>query len=162
MANHQHSVFVQPQRSTEVQNRVTMVVDGHFLEADTGNTTFVRHAYDRSMHSGLSAFQSNVRLAPGERVEIPIGKCIAGKCQYILSHQAPKTMAFSNAQEARETYSSMRKAIDSNNVVLFDAEGHQIGYIPMNEACVMFFTGKVYAESQLTTAILNVTVLPGK
>lgn len=149
---HTELVFSHPAPVTE--DRVTVVINGHFAETDTEQTTDFRLSYNRVLPSGLSAVKSTIRVFPGTRVEIPVGQLDPENCQLFMAHEIPRQVMSAPADNP------LRVASETNRIMLTNEQGDVLGWIPAKAGCVHHFPGKVFAESTSALALLSVTAFP--
>lgn len=152
MSQHNHAIFTRPNGEAIEKDRCTVVITAHYQEYDSP-TTHIRFAYDRTQPVDDKPYQTTMRvdLSP---TEIDIGRLKWGQCEVVLGHQLARISQLS------ETADILREAQKNNKIELLDANLKTIGWILPDRACLMHFSGPVFARSTKATAILHITALP--
>lgn len=154
MAQHKQEIRVNPSGTPVNEDRATIIISGHYQEWAPPNTTHVRYAFDRLLPTEYIPFQAPQRINPGTRVPINLGHLEPGRCELILGHNL---ITIPKGSQAGDMLLEAQKA---NTIKITNADGYEIGEIRPNRACVMHFSGQLFAESTTSTAFLHVTAFP--
>ena len=154
MAQHKQEVRVVSAGAPVNEDRATLIISGHYQEWSPSNTTHVRYAFDRLMAPENIPFQAPQRINPGVRVPVNTGHLEPGRCELILGHN------FITIPQGSSGGAMLQEAQKANTIRIFNADGYEIGVIHPNRACMMHFTGQLFAECTSATAFLHVTAFP--
>lgn len=153
MTQHKHSINVLPSGSPVEQDRCTVVISAHYQEWDSP-TTHVRWAFDRLLPPEYKPYQNTQRVNPGAPIQVDIGGLAWGRCELVLGHQLVRV------SPDNPSAAILQEAQNSNKIRITNIDGTEIGIIHPNRACVMQFSGPIFAEATGATAILHITALP--
>jgi hypothetical protein len=131
------------------EDRFTILVQGHYQEFETGQTTIARWAYDRLVPAENSAFQANIRVQPGTKTPLPL-PADCSKYELALGHKAPQ-MASPDEQFKQQ------QAL--NQIQVWDGE-KVIQNIGLDRIAFGQYTGPLFVSSTRATAILHITAFP--
>lgn len=131
------------------EDRFTMVVQGHYLDFETGSTTISRWAYDRKHQSGLSCFQTNIKVQPGTKSPLVLPE---GCEQYelLLGHKLPNMQSSNPILEEQQNL---------NQIQIWQGE-KVIATIGPDRMAFGQFYGPLFVSSTRATAILHLTAFP--
>jgi hypothetical protein len=131
------------------EDRFTILVQGHYQEFETGQTTIARWAYDRLVPSENSAFQANIRVQPGTKTAIPI-PMDCSKYELLLGHKAPQMLAKDGLLADQQKL---------NEIEVWDGE-KMIQTVGLDRIAFGRYTGPLFVSSTRATAILHITAFP--
>jgi hypothetical protein len=151
MTNRNEEQYLTTQGSPKTVNddRFTLVVQGHYLEFETGQTTVARWACDRLVPSKHSSLQQNIKINPGEKKEILLPEP-CGSYELLLGHKVPQL------QQRNDLLETQQKL---NTIEIYNESG-LVGTIGPERMMYGQFSGKLYASSTRSTSILHISAFP--
>lgn len=151
MTNRQEEQFIKSNGvpKTINEDRFTILLQGHYQEFETGQTTVARWAYDRLVPSENSAFQANMRVQPGVKTPLAL-PADCRKYELVLGHKLPQMLT------KNEQLLEQQKL---NAIELWDGE-KVIQLIGPDRIAFGNYTGPLFVSATRATAILHITAFP--
>lgn len=134
---------------TVKEDRFTMVVQGHYLDFETGSTTISRWAYDRKHASGLSCFQTNIKVQPATKSPILLPED-CGRYELLFGHKLPNMQGSNAILEEQQNLNAIQIWQDEKVIATIGADRMAFGQ----------FVGPLFVSSTRATAILHITAFP--
>ena len=135
-------------------DRSTIVIQASHQEWDPAELTHVRAGWDSVSDRSCLPSQVTHKIGPGERVELELGDAEPNNRQILLYHKN----VFIPKSEDQEVFAKAQK---DNTMRITDEAGNEICWSRPKEMSVLRYSGKLFAKTTHTSAMLQVTVFPG-